>query len=343
MATHKNGAKPYFAAISADLLEGRKALLERLTAHAAADSETVRAFAARGRHTPTLDMNLIGVGVGEKVSDGRRTSALSIKVLVAKKYPEGRIPRQHKIPATIDGLPTDVEAVGYPKKLATSNRARQRPVQAGVSISPTKSFTTPYTLAGTLGLFARARSDRKLHLISNNHVLAFENAVPIGESVLQPGSLDGGAAGDVIARLTHVVPLKFNNVRNWMDAAAAGIDESVADAGRAILGIGKPEGTSRVKLNSLVRKSGRTTGLTEGIVRVVHLDVLNIEYDHGMVRMDDIFTVEGIAGPFSKGGDSGSAVVSEAGRIVGLLFAGTDTQSFVIPVQRILRRFKMRV
>jgi hypothetical protein len=115
------------------------------------------------------------------------------------------------------------------------------------------------------------------------------------------------------------------------------------DANQSILGIGRPAGTARAKLNSLVRKSGRTTGLTEGIVRVLDLELLNVEYDHGMVRMAGVFAVEGVNGAFSQGGDSGSAVVSDSGRLVGLLFAGSDAQSFVIPVRRILRRFRMRV
>lgn len=332
--------QPYYSSIGADLLRGRKALLERFVARAAPSSESVRAFAAKGRHSPTLDVNVVGVGVGEKVTSGKRTSELSIKVLVAKKYPKGRIARSDLIPATINGLPTDVEAVGYPKKLSNGNRRRTRPVNAGVSVSPTRAFTSPNLLAGTLGLFAHLKAGSRRYLISNNHVIAFENAVPVGEAVLQPGSLDGGAPGDVIAHLAHVVSLKFDNKPNRMDAATAKIDAGITvDA--SIIGIGMPKGSSRPKLNSLVRKSGRTSGLTEGIVRVMNLDLLNIEYDHGMVRMDDIFAVESVGGAFSRSGDSGSAVVNDSGRVVGLLFAGTDTQSFVIPIQRILRRFKM--
>ena len=342
MTSKHNGSSPrtFYAAISSDVLEGRKALLDRFVTHAEGKSETVRSLAASGRHSPALGVNVVGIGVGEKVTDGHRTSLLSIKVLVAKKYPKGEVSRDQLVPATINGVPTDVEAVGYPRKLATVNQVKQRPLQAGVSISPTRTFTSPNVLAGTLGLFAHA--GQKLYLISNNHVIAFENMVPIGEQVLQPGSLDGGGTSDAVGKVTHIVPLKFNSGRNWMDAAAAGVDVT-ADGDRSILGIGKPAGTARVKLNSLVRKSGRTTGLTEGIVRVLNLELLHIEYDHGMVRMAGVFAVEGINGWFSGAGDSGSAVVDGTGRVVGLLFAGSDAQSFVIPVQRILRRFKMRV
>jgi S1-C subfamily serine protease len=78
-------------------------------------------------------------------------------------------------------------------------------------------------------------------------------------------------------------------------------------------------------------------------VRTVKLDVLNVAYDGGMVRMDDVFAVEGVAGSFSKSGDSGAGVINDTGAVVGLLFAGTDAQTFAIPIQRILRRLKMRI
>jgi S1-C subfamily serine protease len=53
--------------------------------------------------------------------------------------------------------------------------------------------------------------------------------------------------------------------------------------------------------------------------------------------------IENTAGPFSRPGDSGSAIVDMQGRLIGLLFAGSDEVTFAIPIRRILRRFKLRV
>lgn len=109
------------------------------------------------------------------------------------------------------------------------------------------------------------------------------------------------------------------------------------------LRFGAPAGTGPPSLGLLVRKSDRTTGLTEGIVRVVNFDVFGVQYDQGVVRVDDVAVIEGIGGPFSKPGDSGSAIVDPRRRVVALLFAGSEVVTFAIPIGRVLRRFGVRI
>jgi hypothetical protein len=308
-----------------------------------------RAFVLRKarRHDPDPGVNLVGVGIGEKVTAGGRTGILCVKVLVARKFPKGRIDRGDRIPASVDGIPTDVEAVGYPRKFAPDNQRRQRPVLGGVSGSPSLG-AAGYRFAGTLGvvLVGRANSGtpdaEPRFVLSNNHVLADENRLPIGAPVVQPATLDGGADDDRIGTLAGFAPLKFDNVRNWMDAAVARFDPKIP-VSPTILGIGPLSGAADPILNMLVRKAGRTTGLTEGIIRVVRFDVFDVQYDQGMVRVDDVTVIENTAGPFSRPGDSGSAIVDGQGRAVGLLFAGSDVVTFAIPIRRVLRRFKLRV
>ena len=74
-----------------------------------------------------------------------------------------------------------------------------------------------------------------------------------------------------------------------------------------------------------VAKLGRTTGLTRGRVTAFELDNVTVEFDIGLLRFDNQIEIEGDGeGPFSDGGDSGSLIVGEDRRGVGLLFAGTD-------------------
>ena len=89
--------------------------------------------------------------------------------------------------------------------------------------------------------------------------------------------------------------------------------------------------------------SGRTTGVTEGIVRVLKFDVVGVEYDNGMVRVDDVLVIKGTSGSFSKVGDSGSAIVDPQGRVVGLLFGGSDDVTYAIPIRRVLNRFEAEI
>ncbi|MBI3457103.1 MAG: trypsin-like peptidase domain-containing protein [Candidatus Rokubacteria bacterium] len=333
---------PLFGAIPADLVDAKESLRDRLFLAADASLPRARALRRARRFHPAPGVNVVGVGIGEKVTEGRRTGELCVKVLVARKYPRGRIRRSELIPPAIAGIRTDVEGVGYPRKLAILQRQRHRPVPGGVSVG-LDFHAVSYRFAGTLGVVVRDhRNGRRLCALSNNHVLADENRVSEGAGVVQPGTLDGGRNADRVARLTRVVPLRFENRRNWMDAAIAQFDQASGVA-RTILGIGPPAGSATPRLHALVRKSGRTTGVTEGVVRVVRFDVVNVEYDQGMVRVDDVIVIEGTAGAFSKAGDSGSAIVDAQGRVVALLFAGSDEVTYAIPIGRILRRLEVRI
>jgi S1-C subfamily serine protease len=293
------------------------------------------------RYEPDPGLNLVGIGIGEKVTSGGRTGVLCVKVLVARKFASSKIDRSDRIPASVDGIPTDVEAVGYPRKFALANQQRHRPVPGGVSGSPSLD-AAGYRFAGTLGLVVDASTGGAAMILSNNHVLADENRLPIGAPIVQPASLDGGSGADQIGTLAEFAPIKFDNARNWMDAAVAKVDRGIT-ASPAILGMGPVSGAGDPSLNLLVRKAGRTTGLTEGIVRVVRFDVFDVQYEQGMVRVDDVMVIEGTAGAFSRPGDSGSAIVDMRGRVVGLLFAGSEAVTFAIPIRRILRRFKLKI
>src|SRR3989449_7150169 len=85
--------------------------------------------------------------------------------------------------------------------LFRSRTRRIRPAPGGVSIGHIQ------ITAGTLGILAR-RNGRPV-ILSNNHVLANQNAGRVGDPILQPGPADGGRLQDTIARLVDFVPIQF--------------------------------------------------------------------------------------------------------------------------------------
>lgn len=121
----------------------------------------------------------------------------------------------------------------------------------------------------------------------------------------------------------------FNRVgRNRVDCALAKPEGAMSTE---ILGIGQPRGVGMGALGMSVRKSGRTTGLTQG--QIEQIDVTSrIEYDERSAT----FTGQIMASALSAGGDSGSAVLDMAGNVIGLLFAGSTTSTLINPIQDVL-------
>jgi hypothetical protein len=165
-------------------------------------------------------------------------------------------------------------------------------------------------------------------ILSNNHVLANENAAKKGDAIIQPGDLDRGRnPEDVVAALARFIRLKKTGA-NFVDAAVAEVGEGIASDLTKITGLGKLAGLGPEFLDegAAVAKVGRTTGRTRGKVTAFELDNIVVGYDIGDLRFDNQIEIEGSgSGPFSQGGDSGSVIVDSEKLAVGLLFAGGDS------------------
>jgi S1-C subfamily serine protease len=98
-----------------------------------------------------------------------------------------------------------------------------------------------------------------------------------------------------------------------------------------ILDIGAPTGTDAATLGTEVQKTGRTTGHTQGIITQIDA-TLQIDYQGRTA----LFTGQLVAGPMSQPGDSGSAVLDVDGRVIGLLFAGSDAATIINPIDEVL-------
>jgi flavin-binding protein dodecin len=306
--------------------------------------------------------HVVGVGVGYKQTDGRKTDEISLVVLVRQKLSPVRLAPDALVPREVDGLRTDVIQVGELRPFLT-HTDRWRPAPGGVSLGHYQ------ITAGTLGAVVRDRATGDRLILSNNHVLANTNAAQIGDAILQPGPYDGGTvANDTIAHLERFSTIQFagspstcgiassyaavgNAVARLLgshhhlevtrvDAQAVNlVDAAVArpvqdsDVLDEIYEIGTVSGTVPAQLGMAVRKSGRTTALTTGQIDVMDATV-SVSYDAGRTA-----TFEGqlVAGPMSQGGDSGSLFVAgDSLKAVGLLFAGSDQTTIFNPIQAVL-------
>ena len=61
--------------------------------------------------------NVVGLGLGPKISQGKPTGETAIKVFVSKKVDSSELEELDCVPSHLDGVPTDVEVLGPSKKL----------------------------------------------------------------------------------------------------------------------------------------------------------------------------------------------------------------------------------
>jgi len=211
-----------------------------------------------------------------------------------------------------------------------------RPLIGGISVSALAG--EQYIYAGTLGMVTY---DNKI--LSNTHVIAMDPDdsafLPSGTTIIQPGTLDGGTSANQVGALESYIPITFSPpggpVPNYADAAIASIDSGVEGLNGWQFGEAgdyQVSGTTTVTEGDTVRKSGRTTGITEGTVSYTNV---NVWVDYG--EPQDAYFVDQIAvqQPFSDSGDSG-ALVDKDGSFVGLVFAGGGSYSIVCKASYII-------
>lgn len=333
------------------------------------EQTAIRQVKEATKDTILAKSNVVGIGVGFKEVRGKRTSDVSVVVLVREKLPLASLASRDLVPKQVSGVPTDVVQVGI-LRAQQAPTDRWRPAPGGVSIGHYK------VTAGTFGCVVRDRTAGERLILSNNHVLANSNDAAVGDAILQPGAADGGqTSSDVIGHLERFWPIQFSQqpgtcgvadtyalvgnalarllgshhrvvafevnaeATNLVDAAVARpVAES--DILDEILGIGVITGTLPVALGMDVRKSGRTTGFTTGTITVVNTTV-DISYGIGRTaRFEDQI----LSTAMSQGGDSGSLLVAaDSQDAVGLLFAGSEQTTVYNPIQAVLDSLEVQL
>jgi hypothetical protein len=264
---------------------------------------------------------------------------MAIKFLVRLKYPDNQIPDDERLPQEVNGQPVDVEQVGtfrrfMPPPPMPNPRTKIRPARPGCSIG-FEDLRHQIIMAGTFG--ALVSKGRQRFILSNNHVLADENKLPVGSPIFQPGFLDAGSPprNDVIARLTRFEPLVLG-AANKVDCAIAALKANSL-ANSSVLFIGPPTGRAPARIDMVVHKFGRTTGFTVGRVTSIETDV-SVRYEAGQMTFANQMIIVGLSDqPFSAGGDSGSLILERASNTaVGLLFAGSATHTIANHIDDVL-------
>jgi hypothetical protein len=306
------------------------------------------AIAVQERNTPALMAmpDVVGTAVGA-TEDGQP----AILVLTVRPLGEGRLP------AELDGLPVREYVTGVirPMKPVTSTHTTKQvpPIQLGTSGGWRYDLANGYCCGGTLGSLLTDGTNQ--YILSNTHVFAMDivlggnsRIAAIGDPVVQPGLIDVGCIATTaqdVATLSSLASLPAANV----DAAIAKIIAGMVRTDGAILEVGTlSKSTVAGFVGQLVKKSGRTTGLTRSNVTGLN-GTVSITYENecaGGTAFTKTFTgqiiVANKTSRFLASGDSGSLMVEDIAtnpRAVGLLFAGSSSTAIANPINEVLTWF----
>ncbi len=205
--------------------------------------------------------------------------------------------------------------------------------------------------AGTLGALVTL-PDGKIYGLTNNHVTGGCNHTQMGMHILAPAPFDADPAHPppvAIGKHHSFVPLNSGDpgqvALQLLDVAL--FEATEPDLLTSMQGSGFYDTPSIIADpvgGMMVKKVGRTTGMTHGQIQGEFTTPLGIPYQadrfRSMVYFQNTWSVTTpTLDPFSLGGDSGSLVVTEDGtKAVGLVFAGATTGavSYIIPIRSVL-------
>ncbi len=255
------------------------------------------------------DPNVTSVGIGHG-DDGGLCVQFTVAEKVARNSPERleeigtkRLPESLDVDGAI--VPTQVIERTYRPafELLTSEqkdarKVRQNPLMPGISVSH------PSGTAGTLGAIVYDRQTGAACMLSNWHVL-HTGAGKLGDPIVQPGPHDDNRVAQ-----NEAGTLMRSHLGPAGDCAIARIENrtcetKVLELGTPINKIAKPE------LGDVLVQSGRTTGVTHGVVRRIDVTA-KISYDGVGEQKIGGFEIGPLPGTptsyeVSMGGDSGSA------------------------------------
>jgi hypothetical protein len=289
------------------------------------------------------------VAIGHKFTGGKNTRVISIVVKVEKKRPLSEVPASERIPAEIEGVPTDV-LEWKPRILAVNtvnDTAKERPVLGGVLIVLDAGATEN---RGTLGFLALTDGSVPgiaagavvgvtcMHVVTDDGTPTgtFLRNVKVGQPTTCDCSKCCSSCYDIIGKVLFGVGVDGSGAE--VDSATIALEKDL-EYFRDIKEMGPVTGPRVLNSSSdvgiTVHKRGYRTGLTHGTVHAIGGTVrlgaatfadgvIDIDPNSATPVWDDCVDEGNCAGhvsfsAFACIGDSGAAVFDDQHRVVGLL------------------------
>jgi hypothetical protein len=315
-----------------------------------AENERLEALLDSGVREELLAIaGVFHVTIGLKEVAGRAGDTLCIKTYVRRKVEPADLSPDEIVPVMVGGVPTDVSEV--PEIRLAADTGRHRPIVGGTQLTNgikvlDDDQVTTVMVGGTLGCLAVRTQDGEPVLLTNWHI-ATAHGGRVGDSLFQPfpePSVDlptdtypkrPRSSVNAVAKIVDAkVSEKFdcaiatvNTCYSLCCNCGVSYDNRIREL--AVGGGDAVAGTAPVVSQQQVFKVGRVSDRTAGRVVTTDFPRFVATMLDGTTR---VFTgqiqIQGDDGPFAVEGDSGSVVVDEQRRVVGLLFALSDDNTF---------------
>lgn len=295
--------------------------------------------------------DVYGVGVGYKTKGGKKTDEIGIIVYTTQKKPKNRIAAEQILPDAVEGALVDVVEAPMPAPfIADVSKDRSdcnmyRPMVGGIQLCHLGRVEgSKLRLSmGTLGMFVKSKDDPGgLYLLTNWHVLE-----QLKMDIYQP-MYDGSRSSEVYVAVAEK--------GDYYESADAGIAKLSIPQNQvrtnAIIEVGEIRGVYGEKptLGQMIKKRGRTTGLTFGKVTDIDMDVFNGVNTFKHQVMVTGFNNKGTV--ISDHGDSGSIVLSHDDEIdeknnyvMGLLWGGNSAEDSMVysPIEYVFKSLNIEM
>jgi len=278
-------------------------------------------------HTLWHDPNVLGFGVGPKISDKNHKSHLCVVFFVRKKLAKKRLRNLAEIPPKLrlnisgKSVQTDVQEWG---RIPVAHRALSPGVIIGDRVGD----------SGTITLAVRDRSNEEPLILGCSHVLAQCGRGSTGDPVESPVDPSHDPGPNIVGQLVRFTIIDPGSLKNAVDAAVAKPVSSVQLANNIpeIGVVSQIRDLTRENADVVtalpVQKFGVATQLQSGTIKNIHVST-SIIY-HELPNDPSVDFVELVEYDcVSEGGDSGAAVVDtgDSVRVVGMHIAGTGDGS----------------
>ncbi|WP_277369611.1 hypothetical protein [Rhodococcus rhodochrous] len=247
-------------------------------------------------------------GIGVKQKNGQFIDQLALIVFLPKKLPIDMVPKESLVPPTWREKETDfatdvIESNPKPIQMV-DDHGHYRPLKGGIEIGWEDAHRYH---RGTLGCVVQRRRDGARLLLTASHATAPEDVFELKHNtpMWQPAP-----NAQQSSKIGFVEKNDF-----LVDCAVIKPNPDAGEPITAVHEIGPIRGAAHSQLWAPVKKRGRSTGLTTGLVVAVVPDSYTYSIDTLVISE---FPFGGL---FAWYGDSGSVILNANDEVIGLLVA----------------------